>query len=357
MKIQKKLFFWFTTFLIVMACAPSLVTPLPPPNPYAVNTSIVETANAANTLTQAAMPPSPTYTPTLRNTATPESTFTPIPTIFYPSPTSSQRVQLFRVKHDSQLAEFNFQSRTAADDWPVDAWGFQTPEVVSLFIDPHPRSGTNRTTLDSSWKNYIDVLNNRNKQVLNYLYADWTALFDQKGFPYLESKTTGGNVIIVDELQGNWARVHTLEFKNPGSLSGTDYFTNPEVIHKMVVVKYSKKTKSTFWVNPPPGPIYWPLVSSRELWIPVDRLEPFPALPMQVTARITQDILKEPKPDGEQTGYEFAEEDEGQIIKYQLRGSDVWAQLSTGRWIALFRYTKNGATFYTNWEMATRPPP
>jgi len=357
MKPYKKLLLWFLTFLIIMACAPSLVTPLPPPDPYTVNTSIAETANAANTQTQAAMPASPTLTPTLRYTATPESTFTPIPTIFYPTPTSSQRTQLFRVKHDTQLAIYDYQSRTIGKDWNVDNWGLATPEVVSLFIEPSSKSGTNRTTLDSSWKNYIDSLNNRDKQILNYLYADWTALFDGKGYPYLESKTTGGNVLIVEEIQGSWARVHTLDFKNPGTLSGMDFFTNPEVIHKMVVVKYSKKTKSTFWVNPPPGPIYWPRVSDQQVWIPLERLEPFPALPMQVTARVTQDILKEPKPDGEQTGYEFAEGDEGQIIKYQLRGSDVWAQLSTGRWIALFRYTSNGAVFYTSWEMATRPPP
>lgn len=64
---------------MVLACVPSLATPLPPVDAGAVNTFIAQTVNAASTQTAAAMPTSThtaTYTPTPRNTDTPTPTFT-----------------------------------------------------------------------------------------------------------------------------------------------------------------------------------------------------------------------------------------------------------------------------------------
>lgn len=76
---KTKVIGWLLVLGMVLACVPSLATPLPPPDPGAINTFIAQTVNAAATQTSAAMPTSthtPTFTPTPRNTDTPTPTFT-----------------------------------------------------------------------------------------------------------------------------------------------------------------------------------------------------------------------------------------------------------------------------------------
>ena len=76
---KAKLIIWLMVVGMVLACVPSLATPLPPVDAGAINTFIAQTVNAASTQTVAAMPSSThtaTYTPTPRNTDTPTPTFT-----------------------------------------------------------------------------------------------------------------------------------------------------------------------------------------------------------------------------------------------------------------------------------------
>lgn len=339
------------TLLLVMACAPSMITPVPPLDPNSINTSIAQTAEAASTQTQAAMPPTPTVTATLRNTFTPEPTFTSVPAVVFPTLTPIQRVQYFRVKHDSQLALYNYRSRTAANDWAgVDLF---TPEVVPLNAAPHPAGGTYSTVLSGNWEIYIDSLNGNHKQKLRYLKADDTALFNFKGFPHLESLTMGGNVVTLAEIKDGWGRVNTISLTQPGALKDVNYVTRPDLVHKFVVVAWDKQKRTTYWVNPPPGAIYWPLVTSREAWIPMEYLEPFPILPMTVTAKTAQPIRKTPSVNGEETGYEFSEGETGQVVEYFPSASNVWGRLRGGGWIALILNWK----YLTDWSMETLPPP
>jgi len=125
------------------------------------------------------------------------------------------------------------------------------------------------------------------------------------------------------------------------------------VIHKFVVVGYKKDTKTTYWLNPPHGDIYWPLVSNRDVWIQMERLEPFPILPMEVTAKKTQVIRATPSVDGEDTGSEFSEGETRRIVEYYPSGSSVWGRFSGGGWVALVLYWE----YLTSWSMATLPPP
>jgi hypothetical protein len=346
----QKLFFWGMALMLIMACVPSLATPVPPLDPNAINTFIVQTADAALINTQAAMPPTLTFTPTLRSTFTPESTFTAVPIVTFPTSTPIQQLQYFRIKHDNQLAEFDYKSRTA-DNWG--GVGLQTPEVISMFVDPRPSGGSNRTKVDGSWEVYIDALNNKDEQKLRYLKGNKTALFNGSGFPNLESITMGGNVITIIELQGGWGRVNTINYDQPGSLKDVNYMTRPDLVQKFVVVGWRKDTKTTYWVNPPPGSIYWPLVSSKPIWIPLDRLEPFPSLPKTVKAVTTQKIRKTPSTDGKATGLELVEGDSARIIEYYPSGSNVWGRLADGGWIALVLNWK----YPTDWKMETLPPP
>ena len=341
------------TLVMIMACAPAMVTPVPTLDPNAINLFIAQTANVASTQTVAAIPPTATFTSTPRNTFTPEPTTTPIQTFVFPTPTPLVRSQFFRVKHDSQLAIYNYKSRTA-ENW---GGGRQTPEVVQMFVAQSDRSGTNRTSLNGDWETYINALNDNDEKKLRYLKADNTALFNGAGFPQLESLTMGGNVVSVSQLQGEWARVYTMDSNSLGSLKEINYVTRPDLVQKFVVVGWRKETKTTFWTNTPQGALYWPLVSSRPVWMPLERLEPFPTLPMSVTAKTTQAIRTEPKLDSSLTGFELSENVSTTIVEYYPSGSNVWGRTQNGGWIALLLYQGGGVKYLTNWSMATVPPP
>lgn len=347
----KKIFLWFLTFMLVMACAPSMVTPVAPLDPNAIQTFIAQTADAASTRTQEAVPPTATATSTPRNTFTPEPTSTTVPTVNFPTSTAIQRIQYFRVKHDSQLAIYNNQSRTAAKDWQ--GINLFTPETVPLFVLPREGTGTHRTKVDGSWETYINSLNGNDEKKLRYLKAKDTALFNTSGFPDLESLTMGGNIITLAEIQSGWGRVNTFNYDRPGVLKDVNYVTRPDLVHKFVVVGFKRDTKTTYWLNPPHGSLYWPLVSSRAVWISMDRLEPFPILPMEITAKKSQVIRREPATDAEETGSEFSEGDTRNLVEYYPSGGNVWGRLSGGGWIALVLHWE----YLTTWSMATLPPP
>jgi hypothetical protein len=285
-------------------------------------------------------------------TFTPESTFTTVPLIVLSSPTSIPHTQYFRVKHDSQLALYRYKSRTADDNlWHGESE--QTPETVPLFAAPKPASGTQRTTVDGNWEIYINALNNNNAKKLIFLKSDSTALFNGAGFPQLESLTMGGNVITLDELQGGWGRVHTIDYINPGALKDVDYVTRPDLVHKFVLVGWSRRSKQTYWANTIHGDIYWPLVSIKPVWIELERLEPFPILPMEVTATTTQKIRKQPEAGSPTSGKELKEGEMVTIMEYYPSASNVWGKVREGGWIALLLYGQ----YPTSWRMETRPPP
>ena len=203
----------------------------------------------------------------------------------------------------------------------------------------------------------MDALNDYDAHKLDYLKAYDSALFDHNGFPQMESLTMGGNIITIDEVHNGWGLVHTLDYGNPVTIKTVNYTTKPDLVHKFVVVGWSRRTKASYWVNPPPGAIYWPLVSSRAVWIPLEYLEPFPHLPMTVKANTTQKIKVNPSKDSTSTGMELAEGDSAQVVKYYPSGSDVWGRLSGGGWIGLLIHEKGLVKYPTSWQMETLPPP
>jgi hypothetical protein len=351
----KKLLFWFIAFALIIACVPGMATAIPVStlDADAISTFIVQTANVAATRT--ASVPTLTATATLRSTFTPEPSYTPVGTIIPPSPIPVSQVRYFRVKHDSQLAKYDFRSRTAEPNWPT-IWGLQTTEVVPLSVGLDMALGTNRTNMEGTWEQYIDLLNDYDRKKLNYVKANNTALFNGAGFPQMESLTMGGNIITLDEIRGNWGRVHTFDYRNPGTLKTINYITNPDLVHKFVVVGWKKSSKATYWVNPPRGDLYWPLVSSRPVWIPMEYLEAFPILPMAVTAKERLKVREKPALDSRSITADFTEGKSVTIVDYYPSGSDVWGRLSNGGWIELLAHRKGLIYYPTSWSMETLPP-
>lgn len=351
-----KLWIWFTILTLIVGCVPSFTTPTPiaPLDSNAINQYIAQTADAASAQTLAVMPPpssTVTLTPTPRSTLTPEPTFTLVPTFLFPTSTPVQRLQYYRVKHDHQLAMYNYKSRS--EDGNSEGMLRQTPEVVPMLVLPKEGSGTDRTRLIGGWEVFIDALNNNDPKKLPYLKSKSTALFNTSGFPQLESLTMGGNVIRLDEIQGGWGRVHTLDYNNPPNAAEVNYFTNPDLVHKFVVVGWKRSTKSTILVKPPKGDLYFPLVTRRPVWIQMERLEAFPRLPLEVTANSNLYIQITPGPTIDKTGRQLTAGQSVNVIAYQPAGPNVWGRLQNGRWIPLLY----GGQYLTSWKMETVPPP
>jgi hypothetical protein len=351
----KRILICFAALALILACVPATPVPIPTLTSNDINVLIQWTADAASMQTLTAVPTftlTSTITATPRNTFTPEPSTTPIATFFLPTSTPSQRVQYFRVKHDSQLAEYDFKSRTV--NWTRT----HTPETVPLFPAPKLGTGTSRTPLVDGWEKYMSALNDSDEGKLNYLKSPISGLFNGAGFPQLESLTMGGNLITLDRIDGEWGQVHTQPYGIVGSVETENYKTRPDLVHKFVVVVWNRKTKSTYWTNPPQGAIYWPFVSRNPVWIPMDLLEPFPILPMDVTVAVDQEVRAEPGTSGEPTGKQVHKGETITIVSYRPLGSEVWGRIEHGnRWIALFMYQKTGPTYFTSWSMATLPPP
>lgn len=269
---------------------------------------------------------------------------------------SGEKAQYYRVKHDSQLALYAYQSRTAASDWH--GVSSETPEVVPLFVKPKTGTGTHRTMLTDEWEAFMDALNKGDKRTLGYLKADNTAIFNGAGFPQLESLTMGGNVITLDEVEGNWGSVHTLDIDGNLLPEDVNYISRPDLVHKFVVVGWRNNTRETYWTDPPPGEMYWPLVSSRAVWISFERLEKFPELPVKIVANQAVYIHLKPGPDNSPTLLRLFKGQSATVVEYRPSGSNVWGRLSVGGWIALLWYPEvHDPQYPTTWTMETLPPP
>lgn len=354
-----KLLICLTTLSLLLGCVPTFITPtpIPPLDPNAIRTFMVQTANAAATQTVAAMPPAtltPTFTSTPRNTFTPEPSFTPVGTFAYPTPSPIMRLQYYRLKHDSQLAMYDFKSRT--EDENTEGVRRQAPEIVPLFLAPKLSAGTGRTNMSGAWERYMYDLNDNDEKKLVYLKGKTAGLFNTSGFPQMESLTMGGNIITLAKIEGDWGQVVTLPYGGPPSAAEVNYITRPDLVHKFVVVTWRRATKTTGWVNPPKGSIHYPLVSGRSVWVQMERLEPFPILPMDVKANIDLNIQPTPGPKIEESRKKLTKGESITLIQYYPSGSTVWAQVQvpggTG-WIPLIVKGQ----FSTTWTMATAPPP
>ena len=183
---------------------------------------------------------------------------------------SNEKLEYYRVKYGSQLEKYDYRSRTTAADWQEVS--SEMPETVPLFVLSEEGTGTHRTKLSEEFETFIDNLNKNNERILRYLKANNSELFNTAGFPQLESLTMGGNAITLVEIEGDWGKVHTLDPGQIYSPEEVSYITYPDLIHKFVVVGWRKNSRETYWTNPPPGDMYWPLVSSHDVWIIFERL-------------------------------------------------------------------------------------
>jgi hypothetical protein len=174
---KSKLLIWVTALALIMACAPSLVTPsVPTLDPGVVNTFIAQTVNAAASQTAASMPtitPSPTITPTV-NTETPLPTATSTVVFVLSTPTPLVIPTFTSVGGGTSNEDFSCQVTRV------------TPANGSTF-DP-------RDDFDAVWTVRNNGQKNWDRNSIDFVYDSGDKLHKVSGYDLDENVRTGNSI-------------------------------------------------------------------------------------------------------------------------------------------------------------------
>jgi hypothetical protein len=181
---KTKLLVWVTALALIMACAPSLVTPsVPTVDPGAVNTFIAQTVNAASTRTAAAIPtltPTPTITPTV-------NTETPIPT--------ATSTIIFILSSPTPLVIPTF----------TNSGGGTSSENFSCQVTRvSPANGTRfnpRDDFDAVWTVRNNGQRNWDRNSIDYIYSSGDRIHKVSGYDLPENVRTGNSADLGVDMQ------------------------------------------------------------------------------------------------------------------------------------------------------------
>lgn len=168
---------------------------------------------------------------------------------------------LARLLHDSEW--MGYPSRSAAPGWR----GLSAPpETVPLLVAPKKSAGKDDVRLSQAWLDYLDDLNSdRAEAFILTPKAGWfnsNTSADSIGF--------GGNVVLVDEIVGRYARIRAFNFSSlPPDAADINFQTAPFLVHKFTVT-----TRTGDIINPGPGlDVYIFLIGRGSLYVPLERIE------------------------------------------------------------------------------------
>ncbi len=201
-----------------------------------------------------------------------------------------------------------------------------------------------------SW-NYIAV---PNAGIFNYTRnqdgsIDYT-WYEEGRKPFLNTVGFDGNLVNVTEIKEDIALVETINVNKYVPLY--TYLERPDLVHQFTTVNnLGRLYKAGNGIT-----VYTPLLTRAQSALPLNSLEPFPAIPLKVTV-VWPSGLNVRKLPGINSAKLTAlpQGKEVKILRYHPRGAEVWAQVYSG-FICL--YTPNQPKPYsTTWKMATHPPP
>jgi hypothetical protein len=243
-----------------------------------------------------------------------------------------------------------FKSRTLTPGW---GWFSNTPETVPLRKNPAPNAAKDDLRLPAAWERYVGQVNPKaGFKFIMIPKSGW--LNTNKG---ADTLGFGGNVVeIVQEVSNGMARVKAFNINDRPPDDSWNYETHPELVHKFTVI-----TRNGTIQNPANGiDSYNILIGRGPLYVEKSRFEYFPALPFEVVVSITSvpwlRVREAPNAKAKIVG-SLKPLERAEVLEYAPRGGDVWGRTAQG-WIDLAWYP-NGSRprFFTNWRMATLPPP
>jgi hypothetical protein len=255
-----------------------------------------------------------------------------------------------RCKSDVDTKWWDHQSRTASENWKDLRIA---PATVSLSINPAGHT-KDRFAPSDAWVKYIAALNGgRNSE-------EYTALVRKGGswningtleHPKLESLSFWGAVLEIESLHDKYAKIKTLNAKaDPPSAEAVNYLNQPQYVHQFTAID----DKGKMHLLADGLRAYSVMVSVGDLYVPLDRIEFFPSLPRQVYLNTDLNTYETPPTNGnhKRKATKLVRGQTVRIVKYAVRGTDVWARTLQG-WIALC--VGSPSRFLTSWKMHTRP--
>lgn len=250
-----------------------------------------------------------------------------------------------RLLHDFQWMPY--KSRTITPGWT----GLRsTPETVPLFRGPS-YSGKDDIKLSKDWLGYLRAINTpRGYKFIMWPPAGWfnkNKAADTLGF--------GGNVVEVHDTINGFAQVKVFSATTkPPSPTEFNFTLHPELVHKFTVI-----SRKGGVANPANGIDVYTFLIGRggPLYVPLDRMELFPDLPVEVTVNRSLsrlDVMEKPR-EKSKVVEKLNPAKSIVIEEYAPRGVDVWGRCDKG-WVQLSVYPKaRQLKFFTSWRMKTLP--
>lgn len=252
-----------------------------------------------------------------------------------------------RLLHDYHWMKF--KSRTVTPGW---AGLSSTPETVPLFTSAGSRGAKDDLKLGPAWTDFLKGLNSPQ----SYKFIMWPPAGWFNKNKLADTLSFGGNVVQVREINKGSARVETfaLEEESPDP-SRFNFETRPDLVHKFTAI-----TRHGNIINPGKGlDVFTFIIGRKPMYIPLSRLEFFPALPVEITIKATTVpwlLVKDAPGSVGKVVDRMLPLQKFTLHEYAPRGTYVWGRTDKG-WIALCWYPKVGnLRYYTSWQMKTIPP-
>jgi hypothetical protein len=255
-----------------------------------------------------------------------------------------------RCKSDVDTKWWDYASRTASENWknlPI------APATVSLSINAAGHT-KKRFAPSNSWLDYIAALNGgKQSEAFAGLLrrgGSWniTGTLEQ---PKLESLSFWGAVVEIESVVNNYAKIKTLDAKGAApDHEVVNYHNRPEYVHQFTAIDDHGEMR----LLADGERAYSVLVAPYDLYVPLDRIEFFPSLPREVYVNTDLNTYATPPINGnhERNAARLVRGQTVRIVRYAVRGADVWARALQG-WIALTQGSPS--RFLTSWQMRTRP--
>lgn len=174
---------------------------------------------------------------------------------------------LFVVRWDDELTEYNYMSRTAAPTW---GWGRQTPAVFRFFPVMREDAGDFRVNLETV-EAFTHVINPTDK-LWDYYTGHSAGIFNTHDVPEGESSgwpkqmyvVMSGNYLKGLEIVGNWLKFETLTVPQMAPEgAGELHLTHPHHVHHWSVVGINAAGLTTHAEIVNAGVVHYPCVSKE----------------------------------------------------------------------------------------------
>ncbi|MCW5876628.1 MAG: nuclear transport factor 2 family protein [Anaerolineales bacterium] len=284
-----------------------------------------------------------------------------------PAPPSDNTIYI-RLKHDHQwmtdpATGKRVRSRMERSDWNNNFHFDAYPAVVPMWTGPN--SGDGAYKYSRAWAEFLRASNPQHYTHLervaaglfnprndNLAFPDNLANYD--GETVAEAIGSAGNVYEVLEEKSGSVRVRLIDFQSaPPTPAQLNYEDTPWLVNAFTAISKDGRLHK---------------VTGRDLvfpnlgrpgsgWIPKERVEFFPKLPVKVSVVISQrlNVRKAPGTHNEIVD-RMTQGQSATVTEYRPLGSSVWGKIGENRWIALVYTTTGGPEYYTNWKMETSPP-